>query len=160
MVAPGWRLRQTGPGLRQKQPQSHPRPGQLALWKALVGAVPSGVGVWAESESVRVTGSGPTKGMPVLSAPRQRGSGSGLGAVTKGTQLCRLPTATGECSTGAEVRRLWAIWLQHRMVATPKWALSVRASAHGPWVSTGSLTHSLIDPDHLMTRRLCFASKQ
>eukprot|EP00955_Chlamydomonas_euryale_P058624 357141-Chlamydomonas_euryale.AAC.6 len=36
---------------------------------------------------VRVTGNGPTEGMPVSSAARQRGSSSGLGTVTKGTPL-------------------------------------------------------------------------
>eukprot|EP00955_Chlamydomonas_euryale_P051441 354869-Chlamydomonas_euryale.AAC.5 len=36
---------------------------------------------------VRVTGSGPTKDMPVLIAARQRGSSSRLSAVTKGTPM-------------------------------------------------------------------------
>eukprot|EP00955_Chlamydomonas_euryale_P111211 366049-Chlamydomonas_euryale.AAC.5 len=36
---------------------------------------------------VRDTGSGPTEGMPVPSAARQRGSSSGRGAVTKSTPL-------------------------------------------------------------------------
>eukprot|EP00955_Chlamydomonas_euryale_P115851 366382-Chlamydomonas_euryale.AAC.7 len=36
---------------------------------------------------VRFTGSGPTTGMPVLSAARQRASRSGLGAITKGTPV-------------------------------------------------------------------------
>jgi len=40
-----------------------------------------------ESESVRGTGSGPTEGMPVLSAARQTESKSGLGASTKGAAL-------------------------------------------------------------------------
>eukprot|EP00955_Chlamydomonas_euryale_P078522 363169-Chlamydomonas_euryale.AAC.15 len=39
---------------------------------------------WSESEpESRVPGSGPTKGTPVLSVARQRGSSSGLGAVTQ-----------------------------------------------------------------------------
>eukprot|EP00955_Chlamydomonas_euryale_P061100 357907-Chlamydomonas_euryale.AAC.10 len=36
---------------------------------------------------VRVAGSGPTKGMPVLSVTRQREWSNGLDAVTKGTTL-------------------------------------------------------------------------
>eukprot|EP00955_Chlamydomonas_euryale_P113538 366225-Chlamydomonas_euryale.AAC.17 len=39
---------------------------------------------------VRVTGSGPVKGMPVLSVAR-RGSSSGLGAVTKGNKPLHSP---------------------------------------------------------------------
>eukprot|EP00955_Chlamydomonas_euryale_P085391 364095-Chlamydomonas_euryale.AAC.3 len=39
------------------------------------------------SQRLRVTASGPTKGMTALSAARRRESGSGLGAVTKGTPL-------------------------------------------------------------------------
>eukprot|EP00955_Chlamydomonas_euryale_P065163 359163-Chlamydomonas_euryale.AAC.5 len=36
---------------------------------------------------VRIKGSGPTKGMPVLSVAWQRGPSSGQGTVTKGTPL-------------------------------------------------------------------------
>eukprot|EP00955_Chlamydomonas_euryale_P050601 354603-Chlamydomonas_euryale.AAC.3 len=41
----------------------------------------------SQSQRVRVTGSGPTKGMPVLSVARQKGSSNRQGAVTKGTPL-------------------------------------------------------------------------
>eukprot|EP00955_Chlamydomonas_euryale_P074313 362004-Chlamydomonas_euryale.AAC.6 len=46
------------------------------------------------SSRSRATGSGPTQGMPVLSAARKRGSNSGLGAVTKGTPDCETCTCT------------------------------------------------------------------
>eukprot|EP00955_Chlamydomonas_euryale_P076878 362814-Chlamydomonas_euryale.AAC.4 len=46
-----------------------------------------GAGRAADGVRSRVTGSGPTKGSPVLSAARQRGSSSGLGAVTKDKPL-------------------------------------------------------------------------
>eukprot|EP00955_Chlamydomonas_euryale_P043587 352630-Chlamydomonas_euryale.AAC.3 len=42
---------------------------------------------WRQSVRVRLIGRGPMKGMAVLSAARQRGSNSGLSAVTKGTLL-------------------------------------------------------------------------
>eukprot|EP00955_Chlamydomonas_euryale_P068797 360234-Chlamydomonas_euryale.AAC.1 len=64
------------------------------LWKPTVRPAKHGdvllLHAWdlCHIESVRVTGSRPTKGMPVLSAARQRGSNSGLGAATKGTPLC------------------------------------------------------------------------
>eukprot|EP00955_Chlamydomonas_euryale_P093247 364774-Chlamydomonas_euryale.AAC.10 len=45
------------------------------------------LGPSARPARVRVTGSEPTKGMPVLSVARQIGSSRGLGAVTKGTPL-------------------------------------------------------------------------
>eukprot|EP00955_Chlamydomonas_euryale_P100720 365303-Chlamydomonas_euryale.AAC.7 len=41
------------------------------------------------SVRVRVTGSGPMKGMLVLSAASQRGPSNGLGAVTKGSYCAR-----------------------------------------------------------------------
>eukprot|EP00955_Chlamydomonas_euryale_P083417 363859-Chlamydomonas_euryale.AAC.3 len=52
-----------------------------------VTALPPMAASFRDKSQSQSTGSGPTKGMPVLSAARQRGSSSGLGAVTKGTPL-------------------------------------------------------------------------
>eukprot|EP00955_Chlamydomonas_euryale_P037559 350808-Chlamydomonas_euryale.AAC.5 len=58
---------------------------------------------------VRVVRSGPIKGMSVLSAARQRGSSSGLGAVTKATPLRMvlshpIPSTTQACISPARIR--------------------------------------------------------
>eukprot|EP00955_Chlamydomonas_euryale_P082295 363696-Chlamydomonas_euryale.AAC.10 len=87
------------------------RPGQAAVRGGSGSGVnsvccasqPASTGKGPESESERGTGSGPTKGMPVLSVARQRGSSSRLGAVTRGTSLQRSALTTIYCCHSASL---------------------------------------------------------
>eukprot|EP00955_Chlamydomonas_euryale_P081805 363628-Chlamydomonas_euryale.AAC.7 len=76
----------------------HHHPHTQAGWRSTILGHPAPF-------RVRVTGSRPTKGMPVLSAVRQSGSSSAKGTVTKGTPLRTVlshPTPTPPRQPGRE----------------------------------------------------------
>eukprot|EP00955_Chlamydomonas_euryale_P086955 364259-Chlamydomonas_euryale.AAC.14 len=67
----------------RRRPVAHCCCGRGDEVKLLEERAPRGMGSMRSDESEsESTGRGPTRGMPVLGAARQRGSSSGLGAVT------------------------------------------------------------------------------
>eukprot|EP00955_Chlamydomonas_euryale_P109443 365933-Chlamydomonas_euryale.AAC.4 len=81
------------------------------------------------------TGSRPTKGMPVLSA-RQRGSSSGLGAITKGMPLYTVyqpKPANQDVRTGCKAAKVPSHHLEHELPTT-------RLSATSPSANHSRLT--------------------
>eukprot|EP00955_Chlamydomonas_euryale_P040174 351612-Chlamydomonas_euryale.AAC.22 len=90
---------------------------------------------------VRVTGSGPTKGMPALSAAWSRGSSSGQDTVTKGTPLRTVlshPIPTPRRQPGRENRA------QSRYPATWSAAYRPNSHSHQPFSTQQLPNHRLI----------------
>eukprot|EP00955_Chlamydomonas_euryale_P115633 366366-Chlamydomonas_euryale.AAC.16 len=84
------------------------------------------------------------KGMPVLSAARQRGLSSGLGAVTKGTQLRKVrrqPMPCLLCQTG---RENWAQSCQSPIFPLGAWPADHSTRSHQPFSKQQLQSHRLI----------------